>query len=59
MLTNDDLPGLRGATIVDAQICRRSEREVLRLRLADGTIVAIEGSGLNALEESSIEWSSP
>ncbi len=59
MLNNDDLPTFRGATIEDAQIRSRNGRQVLRLRLPDGGIIAIEGDGLNVSDETSIEWSNP
>ena len=59
MLTTDDLPAFRGATIEDAQIRERSGRQVLRLRLSGGAIIAIEGDGLNVADETSIDWSSP
>jgi hypothetical protein len=59
MLTSDDRPTFRGASIEDAQIRERNGRQVLRLRLANGGIVAIEGDGLNVADESSIEWTNP
>jgi hypothetical protein len=56
MLTTDDLNSLRGQTIADAERHERSGREILRLHLQGGGILAITGdeSGLNVADESSI-----
>ena len=59
MLTKDDLDTFRGATIEDAQIRERNGQQLLRLQLANGGIVAIEGDELNVSDETSIAWSNP
>jgi len=56
MLTEDDLQSFRGTTIIDACIVERGAGQVLRLRLADGAILAIEGNDLNVADETSIPW---
>lgn len=57
MLTTDDLDSLRGVTISDAQIRDQDGRQVLRLHLDGGGILAIstdaEG-GLSVADQTSI-----
>ena len=56
MLTIDDLASLRGVTVADAEIRTHAGRQVLRLHLASGAILAIssEDDGLNVTDETSI-----
>jgi hypothetical protein len=56
MLTIDDIKTFRGIAVVDAQICERDGAQVLRLRLQDGAIIAVDGSHLNVSDETSIGW---
>ena len=56
MLTDDDTRSFKGAHIIDAERVERDGREVLRLQLASGGILAVEGDDLNVADETSIPW---
>jgi hypothetical protein len=57
MLTNDDLHSVRGITVADADLREYNQRQVLRLHLPSGNILAITGDddgGLNMADETSV-----
>ena len=57
MLTTEEVKfALEGATIEDAEVRNAPGRQVLRLRLANGHVVAIsaDGNGLSMADETSI-----
>lgn len=56
MLNEDDVKSLRGVTIADADQRDRNGRQVLRLHLVSGNVLAVtadSGGGLDIADETS------